>query len=211
MTWDRMARELVRYAHIAYGHQLLYSASGNMSVREGEHVYITRAGSFLGFLSEQEVVTFHITDSPPPGSSHETRMHLNCYHADPRIGAVFHSQPPYAALVYAGDLEVDQNLLPETMGFIRDVGRVSYAHPTSIELAEAVGKAAKDHDIILLTNHGLTVVGRDLNDVMLKTMAFEYLCRVSALARQTGVKLNHLPESVRADMIQFFAAKEKKA
>jgi len=206
-----MARELVRYAHIAYGHHLLYSASGNMSVREGDHVYITRAGTFLGFLSEQEVVTFHINDTPPPDSSHETRMHLNCYHADCKIGAVFHSQPLHASLVYAGDLEVNQNLVPETMGFIRNVGRVPYSHPTSTELADAVGQAAKAHDIIVLTNHGLTVVGRDLNDVVLKTMAFEFLCQTSALARAADVKLNYMPDSVRADLVEFFAAKMKKA
>ena len=60
---------------------------------------------------------------------------------------------------------------------------VPYYRPGSLELANAVIEAMKDHDAVLLSNHGQVVCGRDFDEVLERALFFEMACRVIVQSR----------------------------
>ena len=60
----------------------------------------------------------------------------------------------------------------------KEIPVVPYYRPGSPELAAAVVEAMKDHNSILLTNHGQVVCGKDFNQVMERATFFEMACRI---------------------------------
>lgn len=197
-----MKEEIIRCGRIAFEHGLLAGASGNLSARTPDNmVHITASGSYLGFLRPADIISFRCASQPPAGCSMETQLHLNCYAARPATGAVFHSQPHYATLLACSNEELNINLVPETMYYLKSIGRIGYAHPGSPELAKLTGEAAAKHDVVIMGNHGLTAVGKDLNDALLKTIAFEFLARAILTARSANLPLQYQSASVRAELL----------
>jgi ribulose-5-phosphate 4-epimerase/fuculose-1-phosphate aldolase len=65
----------------------------------------------------------------------------------------------------------------------REIPVIPYLRPGSPELAAAVVEAMKDHNSILLTNHGQVVCGKDFDQAFERAMFFEMACRIIV---QTG-------------------------
>ncbi|MBP7653980.1 class II aldolase/adducin family protein [Candidatus Dependentiae bacterium] len=191
--------EIVKYGRIAFEHNLVFGASGNISIKSKNKIFITKSGSYLGYLTEKDILCFDFNRNKPECASMETQMHLNCYAANPEISAVFHSQPLYATIIASSNLKINLNYIPESMYYINKIGYIPYAHAGSLKLAELTGNKAKDCDIILLKNHGLTVTAKNLNEALLKTISFEFLAASTVSVNQKKIKLIFLSEQTRND------------
>ncbi|UCF07589.1 MAG: class II aldolase/adducin family protein [Thermoplasmata archaeon] len=185
---------------------LIWANSGNISHRlDGERIIITGSGVFLGDLKDEDftVVSLDVDHVEGEGSpSIETQMHTAFYKTRENAEAVFHSQAFFTTLVSCTALEVANNLFPESMAYIHNVGRVPYHHPGSMELAGAVAEKARNCDCIILSNHGAICAGDGLDSVMLKTETLEMLCRLIVLGNIDNIALNYLPLDVKDDFLE---------
>jgi hypothetical protein len=68
------------------------ASEGNLSWFDGERLVITRTGSELAGLAEDDVLEGTL-DRPPPGSSSDLVLHLEMYR-ERGPGAVAHAHPP---------------------------------------------------------------------------------------------------------------------
>jgi len=200
---DDYKKKIVHFGRLAFEHELIFGASGNLSVKSGAKIYITRSGSYLGYLTEKDIICFDISAAKPRAASMETQMHLNCYMRNKSVSAVFHSQPLYATLLGASAVKINLNYVPETMYYIKKIGVVNYAHAGSPKLAELVGEKAEDCDIIILKNHGLTVTAANLNEAILKTIAFEFLAKSIIIAKTAKLKIPYLPKEIKNDFNEY--------
>jgi len=90
--------------HDLFTRGLVSSHSGNLSIRLGEHIIITRRGSRLSCLEEHDLVETGVTknDRSTPLASIELAVHRAIYQETPAL-SVIHAHPPHAiALSLAG-------------------------------------------------------------------------------------------------------------
>ncbi len=163
------------YADLTLGHVSARSADGR--------VWIKRKGVALDEVEVDDVVP---ADDSSVELHLETVLHTATYAARPDVGAVVHGHPPYAtALATTGaDLEL---LTHDAILFADGLGR--YDNPDLVvedEQGAAVAEALGTRRAVLLRNHGVLVVGKDVPWAVLGAATLERAARLQAIAATLG-------------------------
>jgi len=91
----------------------------------------------------------------------------------PEVKAVFHTHSPWAS----GVISSGAAFKPMSAEFVAKLGRVTtipYVTPTTIRLANAVEKAARDHETIFMINHGVLALGLGMNQAFYRCLLVEH-------------------------------------
>jgi L-fuculose-phosphate aldolase len=199
----RLATEIVRICHRLYERGLIAGTEGNVSARLSANVILaTTAGICKGDIDETHVVALSPDDvrplEPNRTPSTEIRMHLALYKRRPDVMAVVHAHPPTATGFAVAAFDFMAPVLPELVAQIGPVPLVPYGQPGTDELASRIEPFADGHDAFLLANHGVTTVGRSLDEALHRMESLEQGARIILAAHQLG-RVNELPpESARA-------------
>jgi L-fuculose-phosphate aldolase len=177
--------ELCRYAHKTVANKLVVGPGGNISARHEGKMYLSPSGFALDeILPEQwvevDIATGDIADIGLRPSS-EVLMHLYAYRANPGIGAIVHTHPPYciAFTLVAQDMPI---MFPDQAALVGRTVYVPYVLPTTDKLADAVVGKAGEASSILLGNHGLVTTGRNLREAYYRTEVVEESAKIYLIA-----------------------------
>jgi L-fuculose-phosphate aldolase len=179
---------------------LITASEGNISVREGDALYVTPAGFSKGSLEPAHVVRTDLAGQPQeagPRISSETPMHLAIYSRRPDVRAIVHAHPPVVSAFSVAHRTLDQPILAEAVVVLGPVVLVPYATPSTWRLADLVARAAVDSDALLLANHGAVTLGDTLARAMERMETLEHVARVSLMARLLGGEQPLAPDDVR--------------
>jgi L-fuculose-phosphate aldolase len=115
----------------------------------------------------------------------ESEIHLRIYRARPDVGAVIHAHPPHliAYMIARGKLI----RRPESFfDILTDAPMTGEAPSGSIELAKNVSAAFEGNGrkLVLMENHGVTVVGSDLYDAYFTLDHAEDVARIFFLSNR---------------------------
>ncbi len=190
--------EIVKFGKLLYERHLNAAYGGNLSIRDGDKVYITPSGLNKAFMEEVDIMVTdldgNVIERPikqlKPSS--EAKMHYAIYKTRANIKAVIHSHPPYCISLAISHQPVKQ-LLPETTIMLGKVVSVPYITPGGFELGNAVAKALKNADACIMGNHGATAIGKDLFEAFNKIELLESTVKSFIFAKLMG-KVNTLPE-----------------
>jgi L-fuculose-phosphate aldolase len=155
---------------------LVSSHAGNMSVRNGQKILITRTKSMLGRLARNDIIEVDVAGPGPDDcrASSELIVHRAVYRAT-GAGAIVHAHPPYATLLSM----LRDELCPvdsEGCYLLEKVPVVSVGKTITIglpESAHAVSEALKEHRIVVLQGHGSFAIGETLEDAYMLTSSLE--------------------------------------
>jgi L-fuculose-phosphate aldolase len=174
MKQKEILHKMVEISSYLYEKRLVPGKSGNISIRfknnEHEQIAVTPSGLSLKALDENDIIIVDIngniiysTDKKPTS---ELLMHLKIYHNREDVNAVVHTHSPIATgFSFAGEkIERIEGFGPIQVQFIPFV---DYYSPGSVELAEAVSKALKKTDTIILKDHGIVALGKNLDEASL--------------------------------------------
>ena len=175
---------------------LLRSSSGNMSWRVADNVMaITGSGTCFESITADGVAVCRIDDETPLNSvsaSVESPFHAGVLRVRPDANVVLHCQTPCATTLCCGDpSQYNFNIIPEIPVYIGEPAIVDFHLPGSEELAANTIEAAREHDMVLLRNHGQVIPGKDFEDIIRKAIFFELACEI--LLHGWGIR--PLPES----------------
>ncbi len=163
------------------------SHSGNLSIRKGEMIWITRRGAPLGRLKAADIVGVDLRHPEPMArfASRELPSHVAIY-AHGLAGAVVHAHPPAAvALSLSRDGIVPLDL--EGGHHIPRVGVVVPPGPYDPHrLAGPVGQALREARVAVIRAHGTFSWGADLWEAFRWTSTLEHSCRILLLSRLGG-------------------------
>lgn len=163
---------LIAAARSLYSRGLTHGSTGNISVRDGEHILVTPTGSTLGTVTAEELSVIdldgrHVSGSKP---SKEAFLHAAVLRARPSATAVVHTHSTHAAAVSCmGGLDERSALPPLTAYFAMRVGALPllpYHAPGDPDLGPIAEATARDHLAMLLSNHGPVVAGKSLSAAM---------------------------------------------
>jgi len=156
---------------------------GNISAKIGNMVYIKRRSASMGDAKINDYIPLDIKTGRPLRKrdlpSTEIYMHLACYRARKDVGAVVHTHPVIATALGIANIKLKTVTYEAAVNIKSPIARIGYIKPGTRKLGNAVGRAIRKHNAILLKNHGLITVGKDLKEAFLRTLAVE---RVALIA-----------------------------
>ena len=175
---------------------LVRCSSGNLSLRvDAERLLVTASRSWLSRVTPETIALCRIADGAlleGGQPSAEIGFHAGILKARPEVNIVLHFQTPCAtALACQAPRAIDYFVIPEIPFYIGPIGRVPYLAPGTEELARAVTDAMREHDLILLANHGQVTVARDVEHAIQNAVFFELACEILVCA---GDRVVALPE-----------------
>jgi 3-dehydro-4-phosphotetronate decarboxylase len=173
-----------------------FGSTGNLSVRDGDDIWITPTGQSLRKLVPGKLALIDRQGSARSEArpSKEVPFHLASYRAGgDRVKAIVHLHSTYAvALSCLRDLNQAEPLPPITPYYLMRVAPlavVPYHRPGSPDLGPAVEALAADHDCILLRNHGLIALGRTLDEAVDRAEELEETAKLFFLLRGFEVQV----------------------
>jgi ribulose-5-phosphate 4-epimerase/fuculose-1-phosphate aldolase len=183
MITNEQIELFVQQAHRYGNAKLTLCSSGNLSWRLGDEALISGTGSWVPALTKEKVAICDIktgVSSNGVKPSMESGFHRGILMERPDVNVVFHFQSEYAtAVACMKHIPTNFNVTAEIPCHVgSEIPVVPYFRPGSPELAAAVVEAMKDHNSILLTNHGQVVCGKDFDEVFERATFFEMACRI---------------------------------
>ena len=192
---------------------LVAGASGNVSVRlpeaDGKELFaITPSQVRYAVLQPEQVLVIDYERNIIDGDgktkpSSETVTHLAAYRARPDVGSVIHSHSVYAsALALAGE-DLPAVIDEQVVALGGAVLCAEYGMSASEDLANNAAEALGERQAVLLRNHGVVGVGRDLDESLAVVELVERTAKIYLLARSLG-DVKPLPDHVRELEQKFF-------
>jgi len=167
---------------------LVSSHSGNLSIRLGERIIITRRGIMLNCLEEHDLIETGISKNnrSTPLASIELAVHRAIYRETQAL-AIVHAHPSHAIALSLTETEIvpsDAEGL-SVVGTVPIVGWHMETKPGG--LADIIARALKQHRIIMVHGHGSYAIGQLLEEPYNLTTALEESCQVLCLLRSLQV------------------------
>ncbi|GHV26762.1 aldolase [Spirochaetia bacterium] len=185
---------------------LVNAYEGNVSIKRDGYLYITPASKNKAFLKEEMICILEADSLKQVGGifppSSEMLLHTLSYQARPDIAGVIHCHAPYLTAFALCNKPVESKAYPEMMGNFKKIQVAPYGRPGTPAIFDEARELVKKNDVVLLANHGVLAVGKDIWTVMNKTEACESIAKVLTLAEQIGKPVN-----LSDDECQFFIAK----
>jgi len=185
--------ELVDYlghvsARVPDAEYVLIRARG---AEQGNQLHMTYKQVTLVDLEAQQVAG----KFPPPD---ETKLHTEIYKARPDVTAIVHTHQGLTTVF--GDLE--RPILPMQGVTASVLARVGHEIPiyrssrkvTTTEQGVAVAEVLGDKNIVHLQNHGVTIVGQSVEEVVIYAIWLEHQAKLTWWAAMIGE-----PRGMRAD------------
>ncbi|MFC4077611.1 class II aldolase/adducin family protein [Salinithrix halophila] len=171
---------------------LVASTGGNISVRIGEDRFlITASGVSKGSMREEHILVIDGEGKVMEGKgrpSNEFRMHVGIYRERPDTVAVVQAHPPTATAFTVAGVSLMDPVLPEIVLSLGGIPTVSFGVPGSEDLMGKLRPYLKEHDAVLLENHGAVTLGGTLMQAWNHMEAVEMTAKIRHTARMLGTE-----------------------
>ncbi len=208
--FQRIQREIVGIGLKILNSGLVVGTWGNVSAKiaEKDLVAISPSGMSYDLLQPEDVVIVDMSGNVVVGRrkpSIETQMHLAIYRARNDVNAVVHTHSPSATAMAIARKSIPGAVedLVQIVGGKVDVSE--YALPGTIDLGLNVVKALGNKNAVLLANHGMLGVGKDLEEALKVCHVVEKAAKTTILAQLMGGAVE-LSEADINSMREFFVS-----
>ena len=171
-----VVNQIIFTGRVLHELKLVSSHGGNISIREGDYLYITKTGRMAGFLKAEDVIKLPIdqeTDQDKEASI-ELIVHRQVYKDNPKLNAIVHAHPTTATTLafFLKDfipIDIEGEL------FLKKVPILDVDKPSaSLELAIGVSKLFKEgNKICIVKNHGSFSAGKNIDEALKYTSTLE--------------------------------------
>ncbi|MCD8091205.1 MAG: class II aldolase/adducin family protein [Clostridiales bacterium] len=187
---DEIKKEVVLYSKLMDEKGLVNSLEGNLSIldRETNELYITPSGTRKCFLEEDMIAV--LKDGVQIGGSKkrssEYLLHLEALKTRPDCNAVAHIHAPYLTAYAYCNKDIKLKCSTTFSLVFEEIPCLPYGEPGTVHIADGIAEAMKDHDLILLGNHGCIAVGKTLEDACKIVEAAEEVLKIYQLTKSIG-------------------------
>ena len=198
-------REIVRAGRKLWQRQYVDGNGGNISARVSEN-YVVCSPTLLskGDLRVEDLALVDLENRRICGHrphTSELLLHLEIYKSVPQAKAVIHCHPPYATAHAVAGVVPKGNLVPEQEVFIGPVALSPYETPGTPEFARTVHSLARDHNTILLANHGVVCWADTVTHAEWYVEIIDTYCKTILIASQLRPELKEIAPAKIADLL----------
>lgn len=160
--------EIVAVGSSIHRRGLTHGRTGNLAVRDGEHILVTPTGLSLGELEPDALSVLDVDgrhlDGPRP--TKEAFLHVAVLRTRTDLNAVVHTHSVHSAALSCLDGLDQENPLPPLTAYygmrVGDLRLLPYFAPGDPTATAAVEDAARRGHALLLRNHGPVIAAVDL-------------------------------------------------
>jgi len=185
--------------------QFVDGNGGNISYRIGPNEVLCTPTLVSKYdLTPEDLCLVDLEGNQIAGSrprTSELLLHLEIYKAVPEAKSVVHCHPPHAT-AYAITGRVPPNMIiPEFEVFVGKVAISPYETPGTKSFAETVLPYVKQHNTVLLSNHGIVCWADTVTHAEWYAEVLETYCWTLMLASQLGVPISYISEQHGSDLL----------
>src|SRR5919107_4461374 len=192
-------REIVRVGELMYQRGYVVSSDGNLSVRlEDDRIVATPTQTSKGRMTEDSLAVTDLAGKPLNDRrvSSELAMHLLFSREREDVRGVCHAPPPHGSAFAVAGLAIDRPILSEVILTLGCVPLAEYGTPSTDELTEAMRPLVKNHNALLMANHGAVAYGGDVWQAFDRLETLEHTAKIAILARALGGARDLPPDSI---------------
>ena len=167
---------------------LISSHGGNLSIRLGDRLVITRRGSKLGCLEENDLIETGINknDRFTPLTSDDLPVHRAIYR-ETSASAIVHAHPPHSVALSLVGTEIMPNCGEGSPQLERIPVLGWHMEVKPGGLADIIAQALKNCRIVMVHGHGSFAIGQLLEEAHNHTTMLEESCQVICLLKSLKV------------------------
>jgi L-fuculose-phosphate aldolase len=196
----QLRKDICEVGRRLYAKGFIAANDGNISIRmENGNILLTPSAMNKGRLDEEDLVVTDMDGNRLYGRkepSSELPMHLVVYRERPDVGAVVHAHPPHATGFAVAGVPLDKPLISEIVLTLGTVPLAEYGTPTTPELADRIEPYVRDHDAILMANHGAMASGPDVFTAFDRMETLDHFAHIWMVARILGSERSLSDENV---------------
>jgi L-fuculose-phosphate aldolase len=193
-------KEVARFMRRLYKHGLTTTSGGNISLKVTDNVIaITPSATDKGRMKWEEVGLLTMKGenlTPDLKPSIESEMHLSIYRKKD-VKAIVHAHPTFATAFTAMNNKINIKLTAEAFAILGEPLYVPYALMGTKKLAELVADYIEKSDILLLENHGILTIGKNLLQAFDKIEVLENAARMTLIVDFEGKKKSLSKERIK--------------
>jgi len=163
---------MIDFGKMATDNALIYGNFGNLSVKYGDEIYITRSGAMMGNLKEEDIFIF--SGNIPEEASSDSPIHYGIYQKI-NYGAIMHMH---------GDFTIVLSLMLEDIcpcDFVgnRFLGTIPIVEGEFGTTALTTAITSSIHNnAVIVKGHGSFAIGDDLRKAFVISCALETSCKL---------------------------------
>ncbi|HET6208368.1 MAG TPA: class II aldolase/adducin family protein [Terracidiphilus sp.] len=202
---EAIKREICDVGRKLWMRQFVDGNGGNISYRIGPNEVLCTPTLVSKFdLTPEDLCLVDLEGNQIAGVKPRTSeifLHLEIYKAVPEAKAAVHCHPPHAT-AYAITGRVPPNLvIPEFEVFVGKVAISPYETPGTAEFARTVLPYVKQHNTVLLSNHGIVCWADTVTHAEWYAEVLDTYCWTLMLASQLGAPISHMSEKQGSDLL----------
>lgn len=195
---EKLKEEICRVMRRLFNRGLVSALSGNISARlpGANEFWITPSGVFKGEIESEDLLKVNLDGKVISGvlkPSIETPFHATIYRKRTDVNAIIHSHNPIATGLALAGIEI-KPVTVEAAIILRKVKIVPWAPPGTDKLANLIGEHIVDSRALILMNHGVIGVGRNLLEAEAIVEALEEASLIQFIALLFRKDLPIIPE-----------------
>jgi len=179
---------------------------GNISIRVAQNLVLcTPTMVSKGFLKPSDMCFVDLEGNQKAGTRKRTSeilMHLAIMKAQPKAVSCVHAHPPHATAFAVAGVTPPTCMIPEMEILVGEAPIAEYSTPGSQKMGDTVAALSKDHNTILMANHGVVTWGTGVEDAYWKMEIVDAYCRTIVFAAQLGTKLKTISRNDVKTLLQ---------
>jgi len=213
MEEEEIKAEICNVMKNLYEKNLVASLGGNVSARlpGKEYFWITPTTKFKAGLKPEDLLKVSVNGELIEGKlrpSSETKFHAAIYSVRSDVNAVVHAHNPISTALASLGIEIK----PITVNAVLTLGKLKvleYETPGSKELAEKIRANVGNSNVLILGNHGVVGLGKDLAEAANFVEMLEEVSKINLIAfllqsLDKRLTLKTIPEDEVKALIRYF-------
>lgn len=191
MLLENVRNEIVNIGKKIQEDKLVPLTFGNFSIRDFEtgYVCITPSGMPYEQLTPSDIVVVDVNGNIVDGirkPSIETGLHCAVYRKRPKVASVVHTHSTFVTAWAACNKEIPI-VVAEVAALVKGKVKCAPYRPCgSSDLAEVTSEYLANDDAVLLGNHGVLVVGKNIINAYVNAVIIEEGAKVAYYANNIG-------------------------
>ncbi len=176
--------DIVAIGRLLWEKDLASGLNGNISSRvEDDKILLTAHSTCLGILNEKDILLMKLNGEmlEDGAVSTEKLLHTEIYKNFPDAKAVVHTHTVYTNAYFLENETLNPRIF-ESKFYLGDVRSIAQTTPAVTD-ARPVMEALKKNNIIVLRNHGVVAMGKNLFDCFLLIQCLEEAVKIDAISR----------------------------